>query len=630
MRIRLLWGALTLLLAGTSLPAQIVGDALGAHNLGPGSSSPVTGARTDSCAYCHAPHSGLNSGLWNQKLTTQTYTTYSSNTEKNITTQPTLGAVSNQCLSCHDGTVAVGATVAYGQVTTRGSMLSTDVFGSNMQSSHPFSLALPLQDNIDLVASLAASGSTADPTHAVQLINGNVECTSCHNPHVQAKDPISLNFLVKDSSSGQLCLACHDPSRTIGGQSNPLADWATSAHALSTSKISPQALLGSYPTVATNACISCHAPHNASGPTRLLRGQNEQDCISCHNGGANVSPMAPYANVFAEYATPKVGHPFPASTNPHDATEAVLLNNNRHATCVDCHNAHGSEPVGVFPPAPLMRISQKDVAGISASDGTTVLTPAVNQYENCLRCHGTSSGKQTLPIYGYFPVRAVSAGDPLNLIPQFAVTATSSHPVMHTRSSALAQPSLLANMLNLDGITPGRAMGTQILCTDCHNSDDNREFGGSGANGPHGSRWTHILERQYQFSQTVTPGSAISNLYPNPDLSVNGPYALCGKCHDLANQIMKNTSWTNHADHINTGVSCSTCHTAHGMGAASGTISGERLVNFDGNVVAPNGALPISYNRATNTCTLVCHQVAHNSDGSVSAAGAHKVPGVRR
>ena len=59
--------------------------------------------------------------------------------------------------------------------------------------------------------------------------------------------------------------------------------------------------------------------------------------------------MAPNANVFAEYATPKVGHPFPTSTNPHDATEDTLLNNNRHATCVDCHNAHGSEPVGVFP-----------------------------------------------------------------------------------------------------------------------------------------------------------------------------------------------------------------------------------------------------------------------------------------
>ncbi len=156
----------------------------------------------------------------------------------------------------------------------------------------------------------------------------------------------------------------------------------------------------------------------------------------------------------------------------------------------------GTPKSGAFPPPPLIRISQKDIAGISATDGITVLTPAVNQYENCLRCHGTSTGKQVLPIYGYFPVRAVSAGDPLNLIPQFAITATSSHPVMHTSNSALPQPSLLANMLNLDGVTQGRAMGTQIFCTDCHNSDDNREFGGAGPNGPHGSKWTHILERQ--------------------------------------------------------------------------------------------------------------------------------------
>lgn len=629
MRTRILLTALVLL-SGIPASAQIVGDALGVHDLGPGSKSPLTGARPDACAYCHAPHSGLNTGLWNQKLTTQTYATYSSTTQKNNNTQPVLGAVSNQCLSCHDGTVAVGATAAYGQVATRGSMYSADVFGSNMQSSHPFSLALPIKDNIDLVASLAANGSTADITGAVKLIKGNVECTSCHNPHVQAKDQISQNFLVKDSSSGQLCLACHDPNRTMSSQVNPLADWSTSAHALSSSKISPQALLGSYPTVSANACNSCHAPHNASGPARLLRGQNEQDCIACHNGGTNVSPMPNYANVFLEYATPKIGHPFPASTNPHDAAEDTLLNNNRHATCVDCHSAHGSQPVGAFSPAPLMRLSQKNVAGISVADGTSALSPALNQYENCLRCHGTSSGKQIQPIYGYFPVRAVSGGDPLNLIPQFAIAATSSHPVMHTRSSPLAQPSLLGNMLNLDGITAGRTMGNQLFCTDCHNSDDNREFGGTGANGPHGSRFTHILERRYEFSQAAFPGHAITNLFPNPDLSVAGPYALCGKCHDLSNQIIKNTSWNHHSDHINTGVSCSTCHTAHGMGANSGTISGDRLVNFDVNVVAPNGTLPVSYNRASNTCALVCHQVAHNADGTVTAASALRLSGPRK
>jgi predicted CXXCH cytochrome family protein len=614
---------LAILLSGATLLAQYSGDVMGVHNLGPGSKSSLTGARSDSCAYCHAPHSGLNQGLWNQKLTTQNYTTYSSTTSKNTERQPLLGTGTNQCLSCHDGTVAVGSTVAYGQVTMRGSLSATDVLGSNMQSSHPFNLTLPMKDNVYLAASLAASGKTADPTGAVKLINGNIECRTCHDPHVQGKDVVSQNFLVKDSSSGQLCLACHDPTRQMAGQVNPLADWSTSIHALSPAKISPLAQVGSYPTVAGDACISCHAPHDASGTSRLLRGQNEQDCIACHNG-ANISPAAAYTNVFSEYATPKVGHPFPASSNAHDSTEGTLLNNNRHATCVDCHNPHGSQAVSTFPAAPQIRNSQKDVAGISANDGVSMLPTAVNQYENCLRCHATSAGKQVLPIYGYLPVRAVSAGDPLNLVPQFALNATSSHPVTHVRSSSLPQPSLLSNMLNLDGISRGRAMGTQILCTDCHNSDDNREFGGSGPNGPHGSRWTHILERRYEFSQAAAPGQLVSNLFPNPDVTVAGPYGLCAKCHDLPNQIEKNTSWTQHSTHINAGFSCSTCHTAHGMGAASGTISGERLVNFDMNVVAANGGLPISYSRAANSCVLVCHQVAHNADGSVSQASVRR------
>jgi len=157
---RFLVAGLMILLGGTTLHGQLTGDAMGVHNLGPGGGSPVTGARPDACAYCHAPHSGLNMGLWNQKLTTQTYTNYTSTTETNKGVQPLLGSDSNQCLSCHDGTVAVGSTVAYGQVTMRGSMKTQDVFGSSMQSSHPFSLAVPIKDNVDLVASL---GQTAQP-----------------------------------------------------------------------------------------------------------------------------------------------------------------------------------------------------------------------------------------------------------------------------------------------------------------------------------------------------------------------------------------------------------------------------------------------------------------------------------
>jgi hypothetical protein len=320
----------------------------------------------------------------------------------------------------------------------------------------------------------------------------------------------------------------------------------------------------------------------------------------------------------------KTGHPLPSGNNFHDAAEATLLNNNRHATCVDCHSAHASNQVIQFPAPPALRLSQAGVSGISTLDGVTVLTPAINQYENCLRCHGTSTGKQRLITYGYAPRRMVSAPDTLNIIPEFASTATSSHPVTHDRTSPLPQPSLLLNMLNQNGTASSRAVGTRILCTDCHNSDDNREFGGTGPNGPHGSVNSHILERNYQFSQAAVPGGVVTNVFPNPDLTVTGPYSMCAKCHDLT-QIVGNTSFGQHNLHISQyGFTCSVCHSAHGMGATSPSITGERLVNFDANVVGENNGAPIAYNRGRNTCTLMCHGVNHNADGSVATATVGK------
>ena len=99
----------------------------------------------------------------------------------------------------------------------------------------------------------------------------------------------------------------------------------------------------------------------------------------------------------------------------------------------------------------------------------------------------------------------------------------------------------------------------------------------------------------------------MTNLFPNPDPSLNGPYGMCAKCHDLT-KVMSNTSWLQHGDHVaQDGFSCSVCHTAHGMGSISPNVTGERLVNFDINVVGQNNGAPISYNRATNTCVLSYH-----------------------
>lgn len=610
---------------------QISGDVLGSHNLSLSGSSPIKGA-LDPCLYCHVPHSGVqnpNGALWSQTLSSQVYKTYSSTTLHNTGQQPMLGGDSSLCLSCHDGTVAVGQTQPYGPIQMSGNMYPADKFGTDLQGSHPFSLKTPLVDAADLVQSLTTSHTTADPLHAVTLINNDVECTSCHTPHAQMIDNVSKNFLVRDSSSGQLCLSCHEVNpRTVNGQNNPLAQWSGSIHATSGVAIANGPMLGSYSTVGQNACLSCHMPHNSLAGPRLLRGPQPaipnmdsatQNCMTCHNGGSNISPAIP--NIYAEFS--KIAHPYPSGINTHDAGEPPLLNNNRHATCVDCHSPHASMQQSSFasPQPPAIRPPQAGSIGISSIDGTTVVNPGVNQYENCLRCHGNSTGKQSLAIFGYLPVRAVPGSDALNLIPQMTATAASSHPVMHDRSSALPQPSLLPYMLNLDGKTQARAMATRIYCTDCHNADDNREFGGTGPNGPHGSRWTHLLERRYEFSQAPAPGQPIVNLFPNPDFSVNGPYALCAKCHDLLSQVDNNTSWPQHSLHINDGFSCSVCHTGHGMGPGIANVTGERLVNFDISVVGPNGTAPISYDRSTNTCSLVCHNHAHGSSSAVKGVG---------
>ena len=671
-------GVLVVALLGFAGAARAQSDVIGMHDLSPNSLAPVHGTLSGSCYYCHAVHSGLNgtpgvaqTPLWDQKLSTvQAYSVYTSTTLANTPNpSPPLGTNSTLCLSCHDGTVGAtpgmspGHLTPYGTVPMSGPMSLTDVFGTNLSTMHPISFVLPLKapsNNIDVLVSTLTgpSPSTGDLTGKVRLINGNVECGSCHNPHVQNIDPSGYFLVINNSApNSPLCTACHSTvptgsgmgmqlshnattavgaqltARTTERNTNPLGGWKTGIHANATNKVAPQislaassgvasrattnplrVSLGPYPTVAQNGCSSCHAMHNAPGQNSLLRGVDDQTCLNCHNGSTNISP--PISNIFAEMVAPKYGHAFSVGNTPHRASEAVLVNQNMHVTCVDCHNPHSTNQVASFPPAPTIRLSQNMIAGISASDGKTVVNPSLNQYENCLRCHGASTGKKLSVNFGYLPFRVVAASDRLNVIPEFSTFATSSHPVFHDRTSVFPQPSLRVNMLKLDGRTIGRSMSTRILCTDCHNSDDNREFGGSGPSGPHGSIFPHIMERRYEFSQAALPGRLVTNLFPNPNLSAEGgpnggPYALCAKCHDLT-QILNNTSFSEHARHIRQdGFSCSVCHTAHGMGAQTGTISGDSLVNFDANVVAPNGPVPISYNRMTNSCSLVCHNYPH-------------------
>ena len=656
-------GVIWLVAMAASAQMPVTTNVLGAHDMGGSGTSPVIGG-LPACYFCHAPHNGVAGtqvGLWSQKLSTvQNYTLYPQNQVTNVVQEPLIGDQSNVCLSCHDGTVAPGQTSPWGPIKMSGSMQSQDIFGKDLSTAHPFNFKLPLQmpANQNLISSVVTSGVTLNP--AVKMPGGNVQCTTCHEPHVQGLDA-SNAFLVMDNTGSALCLACHVTSPQSGGMlslkqaptsgsglasgamqpggpqkmHNGLLAWRGSAHAEAGQQAARGASVGSHGTVRRNGCESCHSMHKAQAGEALLNPGKEvltsvdpstRTCLNCHNGGSTVTPAIP--NIYEEFT--KKGHPLPSGTNTHQLNESTVLNKNRHATCVDCHDAHASQKTNSFF-STLLRPSQAGATGVSAVDGVTVVSPAVDQYEVCFRCHATSIGKQRLAIYGYYPTRVDTTGDPLNLVPQLGNSSISSHPVTHDRLSKYPQPSLLKFMWDLDGRTQGRIMGSRILCTDCHNSDDNREFGGKGANGPHGSQYDHILERRYEYSRVAPaagPGSTIQNLLPAVvDPAANGPYSLCAKCHDLSN-ILSNASFHKHSVHIQAGFSCSVCHTSHGVPHASGGQFGERLVSFDINVVARNDTsqVPISYNQASGTCTLKCHTYNHNQNGTVTNSRGNTNP----
>jgi len=184
-------------------------------------------------------------------------------------------------------------------------------------------------------------------------------------------------------------------------------------------------------------------------------------------------------------------------------------------------------------------------------------------------------------------------------------------------------PSLRANMLDLNGNPTGRSLvaSAYIYCSDCHNNDAARASGGTAANGPHGSKWTHLLERQYQENilPPLGPGTFFPGIAYTP--GVSSPYALCDKCHDLDHKLGligggHDTGFGRHRTHVvNDGASCSVCHAAHGV--QNGTVTeNQHLINFDAQIVGPIGRNPKPYmDVSRRQCYLTCHGVAHNGIG---------------
>jgi len=192
------------------------------HDLSPGSTNAVikSTTQTDSCVFCHIAHNGgpaVSRPLWSHTLTSATLTWGSTGKTVRGTTIPTdmlstQLAGSRACMSCHDGTVAVGdlslaskgidTTVKGGNAPAGNLNQGINYFApANMQTNHPLGVSKPAT-----VAGFTAF-KTVVSTSAVNYDGlGNVQCDSCHNPHDNTFPP----FLKINPAGGAICLTCHD------------------------------------------------------------------------------------------------------------------------------------------------------------------------------------------------------------------------------------------------------------------------------------------------------------------------------------------------------------------------------------------------------------------------------------
>lgn len=206
------------------------------HNLS--SLAPTTNIKalneTQVCIFCHTPHNAKPAyPLWNHELSAVVnYTNYWSETLKSYPSEaeaPPIDGFSQLCLSCHDGTIAIGATITKGEIPMEpnpslvGGRLATSAagyIGTDLSGGHPISIIFDgtLAGLRNAETSLCQlNWPISDPYVKLYPTQGGygVQCTSCHNPHTNRST-------YTDPSTGQLwppfwqkenydavCLVCH-------------------------------------------------------------------------------------------------------------------------------------------------------------------------------------------------------------------------------------------------------------------------------------------------------------------------------------------------------------------------------------------------------------------------------------
>jgi len=543
------------------------------HNLSASGPGPVRATtETQVCIFCHTPHNSNPAGpLWNHQLSSGvTYLKYLSPTMiaySSQATAPDPNGSSKLCLSCHDGTVALGA-VAKGLIPLAGgktTMVRGDpgFIGTDLSRTHPISFVVTDQlvatNNAKNAPLNTVAAMKADP--AVHLDGADrVQCTACHDPHSDDNFATSGVRFYNKPQRAQTCVVCHaqapaDPGPHLAGAAPRPAALTTLAVG-DAAPFVPRGAAHLNTETLPLSCMSCHAGHAPQeGKRGLLFARDEDSCYRCHGSGrgeevraGRLSERAAPSDVQAQLLKPS-HHPveWPGDHTSAERAPETDSNVRRHVKCLDCHDAHGAPPQ-----------EPRDLSGTRTRSSTTRRFPSEAQL--CLLCHGPAANR---------PARQPDA--------QKQFTATSFHPVLSPGRGA-SMPSLIQPL-----------SGASVMsCTDCHGNDES-----AGAQGPHGSIYAPLLVRQY---------SAEDNLPESP-----ARFDLCYRCHSRQS-ILGDQSFPQHRKHIvDLRAPCAACHNAHGSDQPS-------LVQFDPRIAQTNkrgqlGFLPMGRG---GQCFLSCHGADHD------------------
>lgn len=166
------------------------------------------------CLPCHTPHNATitpRAPLWNHELTVASYQIYAGDGTF-IDTNDALDARSIQCMSCHDGTVALDS---FGGQTGSTYMPISRQLGTDLRDDHPVGVTgeYPIDGDSNFNAAVLQSDGTykidgvmrLEPYNILGVDTNVVSCTTCHSPHGKGFD----DFLRINNNASALCLACH-------------------------------------------------------------------------------------------------------------------------------------------------------------------------------------------------------------------------------------------------------------------------------------------------------------------------------------------------------------------------------------------------------------------------------------